>query len=132
MKSILLNFSLQKGIIVCRAVLFHENKLSIARRVGVDTCASYTFIHPEIIDNLGIDYFNVDKVETAGITGEIQLPKVIIQQIGVKDANAKDVEVLVGQLPKKLALDGLLGYSFLKHFKITIDYKKEELTLISN
>lgn len=132
MNSVLLNFSLQRGIIICKAILFHKGVYIFANRMGLDTCSSYCLIKSESVDMLEIDFCSIEKTETAGITGKIELPKIIIDQIGVKEANAKNVEFLVGELPKELGLDGLLGYSFLKHFKITIDYKKEELTLVPN
>lgn len=126
------NFTLQNGITVCEAKLYHQDKSITIEKMGVATFSPYVIITPDVASKLGINFSSAEKVVTVTATGTIALPKVIIQQIRVKDANAKDVEVVVGPLPEKVELDGLLGYSFLKHFKITIDYKKEELILIPN
>lgn len=42
----------------------------------------------------------------------------------------KNVEAIVKDLPPEAPADGLLGLSFLKYFKLTIDFKKGFLSLV--
>ena len=127
---ILLNFHLQRGVILCKAVIFHNGFKHVAEHMAFDPGASYTIVSPRIISSAGITFVNTETVETIGVTGSIVLPKITVQQIGIQGANAQNVEILVGDLPKKLGLDGLLGYSFLKNFEIiTINYRQKELIL---
>ena len=132
MNPVLLSFNLERGIIICNAVLINGSFTMIASRVAIDCCASYTILAPWLVKGLNIPVDNSNIAEIDGLTGSIYLPKVVVPQIGILGANARNVDVLVGKLPVKIGLDGVLGYSFLKHFKIiTINYEKQELTLFS-
>ena len=47
-----------------------------------------------------------------------------MEEIGVADAVAKNVKALAYDIPKLAGVEAILGLSFLKNFKTTIDYKK--------
>lgn len=132
MTAILLHFTLQRGLIICPAVFFHQGIWTTAQRMVVDTAASYTLVAPDILEGLGIDHWSTfETTEAASVTGKGRFPKATLDQIGVKEVSAHNVEVQVGSLPEELGVQGLLGYSFLQHFKIvTINYEAQELTLI--
>lgn len=69
----------------------------------------------------GAFLFYVSSVETT--------PKIIIPEIKVLGKKVKNVEAIVKDLPPEAPADGLLGLSFLKHFELTIDFKKGILGL---
>ena len=125
----LLSFSLQRGIIICKCILIHQGQWTIANSMAIDTCASYTIIHPEITRRLKIGLSQSSLSETTGISGTVKFPKIVIQQIGIQAVNAENVEVLVGALPSSLGLQGVLGYSFLKNFDYCVYYQRQEIVL---
>ncbi|MFC1847066.1 retroviral-like aspartic protease family protein [Chloroflexota bacterium] len=59
----------------------------------------------------------------------IESREIVLKEISVGDLVAKDVKAFCHELPRPSGLEVVLGLSFLKHFKTTIDYKKGVLTL---
>lgn len=129
MNPVLFSFTLKHGLILCPVVLYHQGESIIAHQMAVDTGASYSIIHPDLVYELDIDHTDSALVPITTAGGGVAYPKIEIQQMGTHQANVRDVEVLVGALPKELGIDGILGYSFLKHFVMTVNYPKQELTL---
>ena len=59
----------------------------------------------------------------------IESREIVLEEISVGDLVAKDVQAFCHELPRISGLEVVLGLSFLKNFKTTIDYKKGVLTL---
>ena len=77
-------------------------------------------------------HLKIDPKKTIELTSATRVERVsliVIPEIEVLGMIAKNVEVVIKNLPKESAVEGLLGLSFLKHFKLTIDFKKGELSL---
>lgn len=64
-----------------------------------------------------------ERQETITANGVIEVPKLRVHSITVGDAEARDVEVICHDIPELAGIRGLLGLSFLKHFKTVIDYR---------
>ncbi|GAF69528.1 unnamed protein product, partial [marine sediment metagenome] len=62
--------------------------------------------------------------------GIIEVPKLSVERIAVADAEATEVEVICHDIPELAGVRGLLGLSFLKHFKTVIDYRQGYLELV--
>ncbi len=87
----------------------------------IDTGATYTSISKEMADSLGLD---LDQAESIGITtanGRIYVPKAVIDRVRVSGLEAKNIEVTVIPIRKGSSFSGLLGLSFIKQFRMTID-----------
>ena len=56
-------------------------------------------------------------------SGIEKAPLIIVDRISVLGKEARNVECVVHDLPEQSRIDGLLGLSFLRRFKICIDFK---------
>lgn len=95
----------------------------------LDTGATYVMIPWKLALAVKL---NIDPAKTVKITSATTLetvPKVIIPEMKVLGKTAKNVEAVIKDLPPGVPADGLLGLSFLKHFKLTMDFKKGILAL---
>ena len=97
--------------------------------LAVDTGSSYVVISWRLINALGIkiDPKRILQITTA--TTVETVPEVTIPEVRVIGKSVKNVEAIVKDLPSESHVDGLLGLSFLRHFKLEIDFKKGMLSL---
>lgn len=95
----------------------------------VDTGASIVVLPWKLASIIGL---NIDPERTIQTTTASMLetvPQVIIPEMSILGKTVKNVEAIIKDLPPQTPADGLLGLSFLKHFKLTIDFKKGFLSL---
>lgn len=95
----------------------------------LDTGSSFVTLPYNLVSSIGlhIDIKNVVRLTSASTVETI--PKIIIPEMRVLGKVVKNVEAIVKDLPPEAPADGLLGLSFLKHFKLTLDFKKGVLEL---
>lgn len=103
--------------------------LPTVAKLILDTGASYVTLPWSIISAMGIpiDTNNTVQLTSASMT-ETTL-KIIIPEMSILGKRIKNVEAIIKDLPPEAPADGLLGLSFLKHFKLTINFKKGILEL---
>ena len=53
----------------------------------------------------------------------------IMEKVMIGDIEAENVEFVSWTLPRDGGIDVILGRSFLKHFKLTVDYKEGFMTI---
>ncbi len=100
---------------------------------ALDTGASSTVVSPELTQNLGIASVGVGTGIGAG--GEIQVSACTVESLGVGDAELTDLLVVVADFLGMLSqvvgekLDGVVGYNYLREFRVTIDYPNQLLRL---
>lgn len=96
----------------------------------LDTGSSFVTLPYDLATSIGlpIDLTNTVRLTSAS-TVETR-PKIVIPEISVLGKRIKNVEAIIKDLPPEAPADGLLGLSFLKHFKLTIDFKKGLLELV--
>ena len=90
----------------------------------LDTGAMYTAISWDIVKDIGYDpAVALDRVPIITANGVIEVPKIKVIGIGFKELYIEDVEVICHDIPEIAEIEGLLGLSFLKYFKICLDFK---------
>jgi clan AA aspartic protease (TIGR02281 family) len=95
-----------------------------------DTGATFTAISWSALKVIGYDPAIVPgRQEIITANGVIEVPKLCVASISVEDAEALDVEVICHDIPELAGIRGLLGLSFLKHFKTVIDYRSGYLEI---
>ncbi len=94
--------------------------------VVLDTGASFTVVATDILVHLGYDpanpLFTRQRIVTgSGIEYAPRLTLRSVTAIGQKVAN---LEVLGHDLPAESGISGLLGLNFLRHFRLTVRFRK--------
>lgn len=95
----------------------------------LDTGSSYVMIPWKLAVATNLKITQNQTVQLTSASTLETVPKVIIPEMTVMGKKVKNVEAIVKDLPPEAPADGLLGLSFLKHFKLTIDFKKGLLQL---
>jgi clan AA aspartic protease (TIGR02281 family) len=97
----------------------------------LDTGAMYTSISWDIAKDIGYDpAISTDRVHIITANGIIEVPKLKVQGIGFRELYAEDVEVICHDIPETAEIEGLIGLSFLKYFKISLDFKKNVMEIV--
>ena len=92
--------------------------------MALDTGATYTMIPWDIAEAVGYEpAYSKRKVTIITASGVEKAPLIVVDKISALGKEAKDVECVVHDLPEASRIDGLLGLSFLKRFKICIDFR---------
>ena len=103
--------------------------LPTVAKLILDTGASYVTLPWNIVIAMSIPIDTNNTVQlTSASTSETTI-KIIVPEITVLGKRIKNVEAIIKDLPPETPADGLLGLSFLRHFKLTIDFKKGILEL---
>jgi clan AA aspartic protease (TIGR02281 family) len=120
-----INFDPQLPVIAVDITLESEGGIKRRIRVALDTGATYTLIPWEIAEALGYKpEMSKEKVTLITASGVETAPLIEIKKIKFLGEGLDNVPVVCHDLPPKSYVTGLLGSSFLRHFKITIDYPK--------
>lgn len=122
-----LKFDPKASVVVVDAKL--TAKLSEIARLVLDTGASYVVLPWKLALAIGISIDPNRTVQTTTATTVETVPKVIIPKVTVLGKEIENVEAIIKDLPPEAPVDGLLGLSFLKHFKLQIDFSHGELDL---
>ncbi len=98
----------------------------------LDTGAGITVITPELAERIGLE-----GKKSGQVTGSATVPvkMLTLQDVRVGRAEVRGVAAAIVPLPLDLTyqgdygrIDGVLGYSFLSHFAVTIDLKDDVAT----
>ncbi len=80
----------------------------------------------DIIQDLTEEEEAINAVTSSGTIEGLEIP---LKEVRLGDLVAKDVQAVVLDMPTVGGVDMLLGTSFLKNFKTTLDYDKEILVV---
>ena len=120
-----INFDRQSPVIAIDITLESEGGIKRRIRVALDTGATYTMIPWEIAEALGYKpEMSKEKMTLITASGVETAPLIEIKKITFLGESVDNVPVVCHDLPPKSYVTGLLGSSFLRHFKVTIDYPK--------
>jgi len=90
----------------------------------LDTGEAVTVLAWSVLKVIGYDPAVVpERHETITANGIIEVPKLRVECIAIGNAEVQDVEVICHDIPELAGIRGLLGLSFLKHFRTVIDYR---------
>ncbi|HXM74279.1 MAG TPA: retropepsin-like aspartic protease, partial [Chthoniobacterales bacterium] len=100
---------------------------------AIDTGTSTTAITPELAKQLGIKSSPIGPVTTGGAQIDVTAGK--LQSFQVGGAKVDNMAVVVADFFAMLSsaigakLDGIVGYNFLRNYKVVIDYPGETFSL---
>ena len=124
------SFDPHTNLIVLRAGIEGTTGRTPYLRLALDTGASLTVIPWEVADVLGLNPAK-SRRRVRFMTGSgVELaPVVIVHAMEVLGIRLSRVPVLCHDLPQGSLVDGLLGLSFLKHCRLSIDFGRGVLDL---
>ena len=98
----------------------------------LDTGAGTSLLSSELAKQLNVKVIGSKEGQSAG--GKVSVSLATVDSLAVGETKLADVDVGIvdlGQIGKTIGakIDGDLGYNFLKHFRITIDYRNCEIRL---
>ena len=103
-----------------------DGRSSIVIPVVLDTGASLTILATDIMARLAYDPANPELERQRIITGSgvEYAPRVTVRAATAIGQKVINLDVLCHDLPPESGVDGLLGLNFLRHFKLTIRFRK--------
>lgn len=91
----------------------------------LDTGAIYTAISWDTAKDPGYDPAgSPERVPVITANGVIEVPKLSVQRVSFRGLAAEEVEVICHDIPELAEIEGLIGLSFLKHFRLVVDFKR--------
>jgi len=91
--------------------------------VILDTGAVYTVIAWDVAKDIDYDpAVSKRRMPIVTANGVIEAPLITVERIQVAELRAEAVEVVCHDIPEIAGIEGLLGLSFLQHFRTLIDY----------
>jgi predicted aspartyl protease len=103
-----------------------DGRSSLLIPVVLDTGASLTVIATDILAQLGYDPANpaLDRQRIVTGSGIEYAPCTTVRSATAIGQKLTHLDVLCHDLPPESGVDGLLGINFLRHFKLTIRFRK--------
>ncbi len=99
-------------------------------KMALDTGATYTMIPWEVSELLGYEAeLSKESISLVTASGVERAPIIKVKSMDVLGRDVDDVPTVVHDLPERSYVDGLLGLSFLRNFKMCIDFKEGMLEI---
>lgn len=116
--------------LVVRNIKISGPKGSIRVDLILDTGAALTALSWSVLRIIGYDPAIVpERREIVTANGVIEVPKLRVDSITIGDVEAQGMEIICHDIPELAGIRGLLGLSFLKHFRTVIDYRQGYLEI---
>ena len=99
-------------------------------RMMVDTGSSYTVVDPKLLARMGFDPVAQPRSLTfASATQIVHAPVITVDGLSAFGITRRNFDVVGHALPPTVAVDGLLGLSFFRGRRLTIDFRTGRLGL---
>lgn len=123
----ILKFNPQVSSIILDTYL--QGKIGLHAKFVLDTGASYIVLPWWIATGLGLEINQKNLVSTTTASSVETVPYTNIPKVTVLDKTSHNVPCIIKDLPSESGVDGLLGLSFLRNFKLTLNIQKGILQL---
>jgi aspartyl protease family protein len=121
------------SVVVLWVSIEGKAKRGLHLRMALDTGASLTVIPWDAAEVLGYDPARTKRrVQFMTGSGMEAAPVLAVEGMEVLGVRVNRVPVLCHDLPQRSLVDGLLGLSFLKHCRMSVDFKGGVLSLDSS
>lgn len=122
-------FDPREGLILVEATLWGPSG-HYSLRFGLDTGATETVVSVDKLAFLGYGISLTDE-RTRLITGSSAAfaSRGVLQKILALGQERSDFPVLAYNLPAEIGVDGMLGLDFLRGLKLSVDFRRGELSL---
>ncbi len=97
--------------------------------MALDTGASYVMLPGYVAEYLNYDVNSGKRKPIITASKTENVPVINIDEMTVVNATARDVEAICHNMPPKSSVQGLIGLSFLRNFRLLIDFKEGYLEI---
>ena len=101
---------------------------TVTAYLALDTGAARTLISRRIANNLALYSFTSGRF--SGIGGTVTASVARVESVKVGEAEVSNLVVAIHDFSQDPRFEGLLGLDFLRHFQVSLDPRKQLLTLI--
>lgn len=123
-------FDPEEPVIVLTVTLKSEYGEKKKIEMALDTGATYILIPWDIAEALGYEpAYSKQKINLTTASGNEKSPLITVDCVSVLGKEVKNVQCIVHDLPEASRIDGLLGLSFLRWFKVCLDFKNGVLEI---
>lgn len=123
-------FDPEEPVIVLYTEIKGGGKRKAKPKLALDTGSTYTMIPWELAEFLGYrPHLLKERVRIITLSGVEKAPLITLKSVGILDKKAARIKAVVHDLPPESYVDGLLGLSFLKKFRICLDFKRGVLEI---
>jgi predicted aspartyl protease len=100
-------------------------------RFLLDTGASHSCITPQLVERLGLESRGQTTALGAGGELSLSLTEIATLRVGAAEVHGLTVAIVDVSHVAKLVrrIDGVVGNDFLRRFVVTLDYRKNKVTL---
>jgi len=120
----------EKGGIIIPRIELTGPRGSIEVDLILDTGAAYTLISWDVAISIGYDPARKSRtLPIVTANGKVHVPLLSVKKITIQDISARDTPVICHDVPEMIEVSGLLGLSFLRHFRTIIDYRSLTLRI---
>lgn len=117
------------NIVILTVTIEHNSKIKDVR-MALDTGATFVMIPWDVVEVLGLHpEISTERIDIVTASGVEKVPIVALGKISVAGKEAKNIKVIVHDLPPKSYVDGLLGLSFLRNFNLQINFREGYLKI---
>lgn len=93
--------------------------------MALDTGATYVMIPWEIAEVLGYEpELSKERINMITASGVEKAPLITLKAVDVLGKRAENIRAIIHDLPQESYVDGLLGLSFLKNFRVCLDFRE--------
>jgi len=113
---------LEEPIIVLEPEIEGEGETRTVE-MALDTGATYVMIPWDIAEALGYEpEISKERIKITTASGIEKVPLITLKSMSVLGKKAENVKASIHDLPPQCHVDGLLGLSYLRNFKLCIDF----------
>jgi hypothetical protein len=122
-------FNAAQGLIIVAAQLWGPAGDRIVR-LALDTDATATVVRTAILVSIGYDpAVAPDRVQMTTGSGIEYTPRLTVSQFEALEQQRAAFPVVAHTLPPSASIDGLLGLDFLRGQRLTIDFRRGQISL---
>ena len=122
-------FDPQQGLVVVRAELSGPQGAAVLR-LALDTGATGTVVNVGMLVAIGYDpALTPERLQITTGSGVEFVPRITLDKIQALGLERASFPILCHTLPPSAGVDGLLGLDFFEGQRLTIDFRKGEVSL---
>lgn len=121
-------FQLRHGLLFIPVTLTYQSRVVVLDNCIFDTGAAGTTFDADLVAPIGVFASPTSKIRRlATIGGYERVFTHGVDQLSIGDATLNTIEIEVGDLTSKFAIDGIIGIDVIQKFNWQLDFSAQQL-----